>query len=213
MHGRELFGCGPASKGRIDRSLDTARNATNQGRGTLFDGGGLGDLGIERREEISNRHGASLFGVVGRFGRNQIVRGAFEFGDERHDPGIIAIGVAHDGAERREIIQGHLKANDGLHEGAASLNRIAEQVNAFPVNSLDSRLTYRLDSQAMKEVDPIIALEKFRKRFRTQAEAAKSLEVTSSFLGDMLKKHRAIPPSVLEQLGLRRAIVQDKEPA
>ncbi len=65
----------------------------------------------------------------------------------------------------------------------------------------------------MKEVDPTAALHKFRQRFRTQAEAAKALDVTSSFFGDMLKGHRAVPLSVLEQLGLRRAIVQDKEQA
>ncbi len=62
----------------------------------------------------------------------------------------------------------------------------------------------------MKEVDPLEALEKYGRQFRTKQEAAKSLGVTGGFYSDMLKGYRKIPASILEQLGLRRAVVQEK---
>jgi len=62
----------------------------------------------------------------------------------------------------------------------------------------------------MKEVDPLEALQKFGKRYRTKGEAAKALGVTGGFYSDMLKGYRKIPESILQQLGLRRAVVQEK---
>jgi predicted transcriptional regulator len=58
-----------------------------------------------------------------------------------------------------------------------------------------------------KEVDPQERLRRFVRDFATQQDAAAALAVSPSYMSDMLAGKRAVPVPVLDQLGLRRAVV------
>lgn len=59
-------------------------------------------------------------------------------------------------------------------------------------------------------VEPIEVLARFVAKYERQQDAAKALGVSGPFLSDMLQGNRDVSPKVLEQLGLRRAVVKTK---
>lgn len=60
----------------------------------------------------------------------------------------------------------------------------------------------------MKAVDPIAELERFCKRHRTHAAAAKALGISAPYLSDMLNGRRDFSDAMLARLGLRWAVVR-----
>jgi len=61
-----------------------------------------------------------------------------------------------------------------------------------------------------KEVNPADVLRAFVNRFPTQRKAAKALNISEPYLSDMLKGNRQVSENILNHLGLRRAVVQEK---
>ncbi len=59
-------------------------------------------------------------------------------------------------------------------------------------------------------VDPLVELKKFVEHYDLQREAATALGISQQFLSRMLRGREDISERVLEQLGLKRAVVKTK---
>jgi hypothetical protein len=58
------------------------------------------------------------------------------------------------------------------------------------------------------EVRPHVELEKFCKQYSTIRAAAQVLECRANFLGEVLRRRRDVPSSLLTKLGLRKAVIK-----
>lgn len=61
----------------------------------------------------------------------------------------------------------------------------------------------------MREIEPVDALTAYCERFKSRAEAARSLGIHRAFLHHMLNYGKSIPESILSQLGLKRIVVKE----
>jgi len=59
----------------------------------------------------------------------------------------------------------------------------------------------------MKEIDPLVALNAFIKKHKTQAAAAAELGIARSYLSEIVNGRRDFSDPILEKLGLRRIVV------
>lgn len=60
------------------------------------------------------------------------------------------------------------------------------------------------------EVNPLTRLHEFVGRFETQKDAAAALGITPAYLSDLVNMRRELSARILSQLGLKRAVIQEK---
>lgn len=58
------------------------------------------------------------------------------------------------------------------------------------------------------EVRPHMELERFCAKFPTVKAAAEALGTRPNYLGEVLKRRRNVPDTMLKKLGLRKAVVK-----
>ena len=60
----------------------------------------------------------------------------------------------------------------------------------------------------MKSINPVTVLERYRKQYPTQQEAAEALGISTAYMSDLLNGRRDCPDWLLGNLGLERIIIE-----